>query len=265
MWDVPDGVVVITGATGGMGRACHAAFPDRPCVLVDLDAGRLAALGRPGDAAVAADVADPTTARALADAVRRLGPLAAWVHTAGLSPTMAGPRRIVEVNLLGTVRLAAELLPMAGEGSAAVLVSSIAGHLGPQEDRDLALDDATAPGALDRIVAGLDSYAAYSASKRGVLRFVERNALAWGARGARIVSISPGLIDTPMNRQEQTQAPVMQKMMNGGPTPRVGRAEEIAAVVRFLCSRAASFVSGCDLRVDGGLVAAMRHAPDRFA
>jgi NAD(P)-dependent dehydrogenase (short-subunit alcohol dehydrogenase family) len=101
--------------------------------------------------------------------------------------------------------------------------------------------------------------ATYSVAKRVNQLRVEQAAVAWGPRGGRVVSISPGIISTPMGRQELEQGPSeqMQGMLDLSPVPRIGTAEDIAATVQWLASPAASFVSGCDLRVDGGVVAAI--------
>ena len=81
-----------------------------------------------------------------------------------------------------------------------------------------------------------------------------------GPRGGRVVSISPGIISTPMGRQELDQgaSEQMQGMLDISPVPRIGTAEDIAAAAEWLASPAASFVTGCDLRVDGGVTAAVR-------
>ncbi|MFC0204087.1 SDR family NAD(P)-dependent oxidoreductase [Novosphingobium soli] len=256
------GTVVITGAAGGMGRPAAQRFAaqGRPLLLCDLDAGRLQALAdelRPLAGMVdvlAADLAGPEFPQQVIAALGST-PLAALIHTAGLSPTMSEGPRIFAVNFEATERLVAALLPHFAEGGCAVLISSVSAYM---------LGDPALLAAIQRFVttgdrAGIASYMdhpgmAYAISKRAVIGIVEREAAAFGARGLRIASIAPGFIDTPMGRAEAEANAQLRAMIGMVPQQRMGHGDEIAAVAEFLCSPAASYVSGCDIRVDGGII-----------
>lgn len=247
-------VGVVTGAASGMGRACVARLQPTVDHLVAVD---LRAPDIDGTVGLACDVSDPDAVEALAGRVRELGVFRSLAHAAGLSPTMAEPRRIVDVNLLGTVRLLDAFEPLAGEGAAAVCFSSSAGYLPLEllgEELVALIADPHVDGFLDRVEdLFTDSGLAYAWSKKGVQLEASKAAVRWGRQGARVVSLSPGLIDTPMGRQEFENQPVMRTMYDNTPLGRFGTADEIAAVVAFLVSDEASFVSGIDVLVDGAL------------
>lgn len=257
-------IAIITGAAGGMGREIARRWAGRlRLVLVDVDQGRLETLRDEidGDAAChAVDFVDPDAVAKLADAVGD-GHLARVAHTAGVSPGMTDPRRILAINLGGTVALNTALLPRCHDGTVFVAVASMAGHGGDFSDMAEFLDDPLRPGAIDAVAARLEPPAAYAVSKFGVIRLVERQAAAWGARGGRIVSVSPGWIDTPMARFENERTKGAGDAAKKQPVPRLGTPADIADAVDFLVSDKASFITGTDLLVDGGSIALQRGDP----
>jgi len=218
---------------------------------------------------VSCDVTSADDVARLASAISASGSLRALVHTAGISPQMADGRRVLDVDLVGTARVLDALLPLVEEGTAGICIGSIAGYIDLESQLNSLLDDPLAPRFLDDVEAQigsrLDGETGYMLAKRGVMRLCERLAAAWGARGGRLVSIAPGLIDTGMGRLEFENQEIMRFMADATPvkrpgaSPLPGRADDIAQLVAFLCSDAASFISGCDIRVDGGLVGAGRH------
>jgi NAD(P)-dependent dehydrogenase (short-subunit alcohol dehydrogenase family) len=249
-------VAVVTGAASGMGQACVARLRDLADVLVlaDLEAPEVS-----GAVGVACDVCDPDSVLRLVSATRQHGPLRALVHAAGISPTMADARRILDVDLVGTQRLLDAFEQHVVPGTAAVCFASSAAHqvaayVTPEQEALLA--DPLGPDFLERAVdaVGGDPGLAYALAKVGVVRAATRAAVRWGPLGGRVCSVSPGLIDTPMGRQELEQQPAMAGMLEGTPLGRLGRAEEVAAVVAFLVSEEASFTTGIDVLVDGGMV-----------
>jgi NAD(P)-dependent dehydrogenase (short-subunit alcohol dehydrogenase family) len=249
---------VITGAASGMGRACVETLRDVADVIVAVD---LAAPTIEGTVGVACDVADRAAVGALVERVRELGTLRAMVHAAGISPTMADARRIFDVDLLGTVHMLDGFEALVQPGSAAVCFSSSSAYqIAPFVDaaQDELIDDCGATDFLDRASALItDSGHAYALAKRGVIRAAGRAAVRWGRLGGRVNSVSPGLIDTPMGRQEMEVQPIMRQMLENTPLGREGEPAEVAAAVRYLVSEEASFVSGIDILVDGGMLQGM--------
>lgn len=262
-----EGAVLITGATGGVGQAIARAFAQQrqPLVLSDLQAEPLQALStelrRCTDVtAIPGDVTAPDYQRRL---MAGLGerPIAVFAHAAGVSPTMADGERIFEVNFTATVRLVEAALPRMAQGGVSILIASNSGQL-------------VASWLFDSVVKGLiagripvlgkwmirNPKLAYPLSKRAVQLYVPQMAPTFGERGARIVSLSPGMLNTGMGRQERAAEPRMDKMLAVTPAGRMGEPQEVASVVTFLASSAASYISGTDILVDGGTLAGISQA-----
>lgn len=259
-------VYVITGGSGGMGKATAELVGKKGTVLLaDVSNERLVQtkeeLATKGITDVyiqTVDITSKENVEALAEKAAELGTLKGLVHTAGLSPTMADSRRITEVNLVGTGIVLEAFLPYATEGTAVVCISSMSGYMPPRQGPYM---DVLKQPLAENVVETMEQFAqgnpgaAYSLSKLGVQLIVEEQAWTWGEKGARITSLSPGTINTPMGRQEASKQVEMKKMLEITPLRREGEAKEIATAVEFLLSDAASYITGIDLRVDGGTVA----------
>ncbi|OJH39967.1 SDR family oxidoreductase [Cystobacter ferrugineus] len=265
-------VIVITGL-GGMGLAIARRLGSgRQLVLADyaqelLD--RVADTLRGEGHAVhplRVDVSDSRSVERLAQHAGALGPLRAVVHTAGVSPVQASPERIIQVDVLGTAHVLDAFLPFVTRGGVAVCIASMAGAmvpLPPEAERALATTPTGELAGLPMLdPKNLDSGAAYSVAKRANQLRVQAASIPWGRRGGRVVSVSPGIISTPMG-QAELQSPhgeAMRGMIQASGTGRIGTPDDIASAVEFLISPQASFITGTDLLVDGGAIAAARFA-----
>ncbi len=255
-------VYAITGGSGGMGIATAKRLAGKGTLLLaDMSADRLASVKTELESVGATvqtlvcDVTKKDDVQALADMAKNLGRLAAVIHTAGLSPALAPADKIMEVNVVGTALILDAFLEIAEKGSVALCVASMAGHLAPvNEEVDKIMDHPLDENFMNTILQIIkdDRGASYTLSKRAVLRMVEQRVRDWGKKGARIVSISPGLITTPMGAAESKDPETDRQMRELNPLGRYGEPDEIAALITLLCSSEASYITGTDVRIDGG-------------
>ncbi|MCC5581128.1 SDR family oxidoreductase [Microtetraspora sp. AC03309] len=266
-------VAVVIGV-GGMGLAIARRIgPGTHLLLADFNQDLLASvtqrLRAEGYEVTPAevDVSSRESVAALAAQAASLGEVRSVVHTAGLSPVQAPVPAILAVDLLGVALVLEEFGQVVAPGGAGVVIASMAGHGYPAPAREDALQLATAP-ADDLLSLPItaqanfpDSGTAYSFAKRANLLRVQAASQSWGARGARVNSISPGIIATPMGQSELNgeHGAVMRMMIDASNAKRVGTPADIAAAADFLLSPAASFISGTDLLVDGGVVGAVNN------
>ena len=171
----------------------------------------------------------------------------------------------MRVDLLGTALMLDAFGAVVASGGAGVFISSMAGTmatLDPAFEHRLATTPTGELLDLDELAPGTvaDSATAYMVAKRANQVRVAAASPAWGRRGARVNSISPGVIATPMGTSELEgpSGEMMRAMIATSPTGRIGTPEDIAGAVDFLLGRQAGYITGTDLLVDGGVVASLR-------
>jgi NAD(P)-dependent dehydrogenase (short-subunit alcohol dehydrogenase family) len=211
------------------------------------------------------DVSSRPSVHALAMRAASLGPVTRVAHTAGLSPVQASTGAIIAVDLIGVAHVLEEFEGVIAPGGAGVVIASMGGHMTrpmPVE-QEVQLARTPAEHIADLPFVAVDQFdnggSAYSFAKRANAMRVRAASVGWGKKGARINSISPGVIATPMGLAEldSPTGGAMRAMIDGSAARRLGTPEDIATAAEFLLGPHASFISGTDLLVDGGVIGAL--------
>lgn len=268
----PDLPIALVIGGGGMGMSTARRLgQSHRIVLASLSAdknpAREAVLREDGiDATVTqCDITDPKSVAELATFVAGQGTLRTLAHVAALSPSVGDWRTLLTVNLIGATHIERMGLELATQSTAAIFVSSLAAHRSDRPTDEIidVLNDPLAPDFFDRLeslVPEKQPVQAYRLSKFAINRMCRRRATEWGAKRARIVSMSPGLIASPMGAREFSgqSGDLKLELLRNTPLGREGTMIETADAIEFLASDRASFISGTDLLVDGGTLSAVR-------
>ena len=210
------------------------------------------------------DVASRKSVHALVERAAAIGTVTGLIHAAGVSPTQASPATILKVDLYGTALVLEEFGNIIARGGAGVVIASQSGHrlpaLTPEQDKALATTPADELLALPMLQPDqvTDPLHAYQVSKRGNSLRVMAEAVRWGKRGARVNTISPGIIVTPLAKDELTgpRGEGYRHMIELSAAGRAGTPDEVGAVGALLMGPDGAFITGSDFLMDGGVTAA---------
>lgn len=215
------------------------------------------------------DLSSRKSILAMIEEAKTYGNITMLVNGAGVSPSQAPIEAILKVDLYGTAILLEEVGKVIAQGGVGVTISSQSGHrmkqLTPQEDEQLATTPTEELLSLDLLqVENIqDTLHAYQLAKRCNEKRVMSEAVKWGQRGARINSISPGIVVTPLAIDEFNgpRGDFYKNMFASCPARRPGTADEIANVAELLMSDKGAFITGADFLIDGGATASYFYGP----
>ncbi|WP_404302179.1 SDR family oxidoreductase [Alicycliphilus denitrificans] len=212
------------------------------------------------------DISSRASVQALVDKAQSLGAITGLVHAAGVSPSQAPIDTILKVDLYGTALVLELFGNVIARGGSGVVISSQSGHRLPaltaEQDKALATTPTEDLLALEMLQPGqvTDTLHAYQLSKRGNSLRVMAEAVRWGRRGARINTISPGIIITPLARDELNgpRGAGYRRMIETCAVGRAGTPDEVGNVAALLMGTDGGFITGSDFLMDGGVTAAYR-------
>lgn len=215
------------------------------------------------------DISSKESVLGLIEAAQKEGDVSTFINAAGVSPSQASIEQILKVDLYGTALLLEEFGKVIKNGGSAVTISSQSGHRMPaldaEIDRQLALTPVEELLELEvlRTENIKDTLHAYQMAKRCNVKRVMAEAVKWGERGARVNSISPGIIITPLALDEINgpRGEFYKNMFAKSPAGRPGTADEVANVAELLLSDKGAFITGSDFLIDGGATASYFYRP----
>jgi len=210
------------------------------------------------------DVSSRQSVHALVETATAIGSVTGVIHAAGVSPTQASPAAILKVDLYGTALVLEEFGNVIARGGAGIVIASQSGHRLPaltaEQNRALATTPTDELLALPMLQPNqvTDPLHAYQVSKRGNSLRVMAEAVRWGKRGARVNTISPGIIFTPLAREELNgpRGDGYRRMIALSAVGRGGTPDEVGVVGALLMGPDGGFITGSDFLMDGGVTAA---------
>lgn len=268
-------VVVLTGA-GQLGMAIVRRMSQgKKIIVADWKIENASAIAKTLEEAgfevspLKVDISSKDSVGYLLDEAQKAGEISMFVNAAGLSPSQASIEHILHVDLYGTALLLEEFGKVIKEGGTGVTISSQSGHrmpaLTPEEDRLLATTPTEELLQLELLKPEniKDTLHAYQMAKRCNVKRVMAEAVKWGERGARVNSISPGIIITPLALDEINgpRGDFYKNMFAKSPAGRPGIADEVANVAELLLSERGAFITGSDILIDGGSTASYFYGP----
>jgi NAD(P)-dependent dehydrogenase (short-subunit alcohol dehydrogenase family) len=210
----------------------------------------------------AVDVSSRASVEALVQKATGLGEVFGVIHAAGVSPSQATPETILKVDLYGTALVLETFGNVIARGGAGVVIASQSGHRLPplttEQNEALATTPVEKLLALPMLAQVKDSLHAYQISKRGNSLRVMAEAVRWGKRGARVNTISPGIIITPLAKDELSgpRGAGYRRMLEISPAGRAGTPDEVGTVGALLMGADGAFITGSDFLMDGGVTSA---------
>jgi NAD(P)-dependent dehydrogenase (short-subunit alcohol dehydrogenase family) len=209
------------------------------------------------------DVSSRPSVQQLVETATKIGNITGLIHAAGVSPSQASPATILKVDLYGTAVVLEEFGKVISEGGSAVVIASQSGHRLPalttEQNNALATTPADELLSLSFLQPSqvTDSLNAYQLSKRGNSLRVMAEAVRWGKRGARVNTISPGIIITPLAKDELSgpRGDGYRRMIKISAVGRAGTPDEVGTVGALLMGPDGAFITGSDFLMDGGVTA----------